>query len=287
LTSHAQRLFAALQHRFIKEHFDMAESEANLPEDMAEKAYAEATEASLVTPKVEELPIEPAPVAAAAPEPVAIKPKRAAPKAKVAKPAKPAAPKEVMAPAAKPAKVAKPKVAAKAKVSPKPAAPKRKAATKPITTKSSKEPVMATKKTAAKPAGIKQIVAEAQIKAKAAYLKGGAVLNEAGEFTKGNVEALVHSGKILSTGVQALGKTYVAEAKTAIETTKADVKALAAVKTPTAFFKLQGDILRRNFDDALALSSKNTKAVFKLANDSFAPIQGRVGLAVSKVKKAA
>jgi hypothetical protein len=243
-----------------------------------------------VMPKVEELPAEPAPVAAApepAPKPLAVKPKRAAPKAKVAPPAKPAAPKEEKAPVAKPARLAKPKATAKTKVSTKPAAPKRKAVTKPITTKSSKEPVMATKKTAAKPAGIKQFVADAKVKAKVAYAKGGAVLSEAGEFTKGNVEALVQSGKILSTGVQSLGKTYVAEAKTAIETTKADVKALAAVKTPASFFKLQGDILRRNFDDALSLSSKNTKTVFKLANDSFAPIQGRVGLAVSKVKKAA
>mgnify|MGYP002145977680 CR=1 FL=1 len=88
-------------------------------------------------------------------------------------------------------------------------------------------------------------------------------------------------------GAQAIGKTYVAEAKSAIETTTADVKALAAVKTPSAFFKLQGEILRRNFDDALALGSKNTKAVFKLANDSIAPISGRVGKSSVTVNLAA
>lgn len=246
----------------------MADSKANVPDDTAERAYATMSETVLAKPAVEELPAESAPVAAApepAPEPVVAKPKRAAPKAKAAKP----------------------KAGKKAKASTKPAAPKRKAATKPNTVKSSKESAMATKKTAGKPAGLKQFVAEAKVKAQAAYAKGGAALSEAGEFTKGNVEALIQSGKILSTGVQDLGKTYVAEARTAIETTKADVKALAAVKTPTDFFKLQGDILRRNFDDALALGSKNTKTVFKLANDSFAPISGRVSLAVSKVRKAA
>jgi len=249
----------------------MADSEANLPAEAAEKAYAAAPEAAVVTPKAEEAPaaVEPVPAPAA----VAAKPRRAAPKAK----------KAVKAPAPK---AAKPAVAKKTTAS-KPAAPKRNAAPKPIITKSSKEPVMATKKTAAKPAGIKQFVADAKVKAQAAYLKGGAVLNEAGEFTKGNVEALRQSGKILSTGVQDLGKSYVAEAKDAVETVKADIKAIAAVKTPADFFKLQGDILRRNFDDAVALTTKNTKAVYKLANDSFAPISGRVSLAVSKVKKAA
>lgn len=257
----------------------MADSEANLPADAAEKTYAAASEAVVVTPMVEEAPAAVAPEPA--PEPVVAKPKRAAPKAKAIKAPAPKAEKPTKV---KVAKAAKP---AAAKKTSKPAAPKRKAASKPIVMKSSKEPVMAKKKTAPKPAGIKQFVADAKIKAQFAYAKGGAVLNEAGEFTKGNVEALRQSGKILSTGVQDLGKTYVAEAKTAIETTKADVKALAAVKTPAAFFKLQGDILRRNFDDALALGTKNTKAVYKLANDSFAPIQGRVVLAVSKVKQAA
>jgi hypothetical protein len=261
----------------------MAESEANLPTDAAEKAYAAASEAAVVTPKVEEAPE----AVAAQPAPevvVASEPKAAAPKAKKA--VKAPAPKAVKPAKARAPRAAKPPAAKMPKIT-KPAAPKRKAVSKPIVTKSTKEPVMATKKTAAKPAGIKQFVADAKVKAQFAYAKGGAVLSEAGEFTKGNVEALRQSGKILSTGVQDLGKTYVAEAKTAIETTKADVKALAAVKTPAAFFKLQGDILRRNFDDALSLGTKNTKAVYKLANDSFAPISGRVALAVSKVKKAA
>ncbi len=262
----------------------MAESEATETVDAAEKAYAAAAEA---VPVIDQAEVAPAPVAAKPePLPVAVKPKRTAPKARKQAPA-PKAEKPVVAKAAKPAPAKPAKKAAKPVKSAKAAAPKRPAAPKSKPVISSKEIPMATKKTAAKPAGVKQIVAEAQAKAKAAYVKGGLVLAEAGEFTKGNVEALVASGKILGAGVQDLGKTYVAEAKTAIEVAQADVKALAAVKTPGAFFKLQGEILRRNFDDALALGSKNTKAVFKLANDTVAPISGRVSLAVSKVKKAA
>ncbi|MGE3690549.1 MAG: phasin family protein [Novosphingobium sp.] len=263
----------------------MAENTVTEPVDAAEKAYAVASEAKLVTPQAEPVP------APAGQQPVEFKPKRATPRAEASKADAPkveapipVAPKKIK-PAAKAAKPAARK--AKPKITTKAAAPKRKAAIEPKTTISSKESPMATKKTAGTTGTLKKFVADAQAKAKVAYAKGGAVLTEAGEFTKGNVQALAESGKILAAGTQDLGKACVAETKTAIETAKADIKALAAVKTPGGFFKLQNDILLRNFDDALALGSKNTKAVFKLANDTFAPISGRVALAVEKVKKAA
>ncbi len=136
-------------------------------------------------------------------------------------------------------------------------------------------------------AKISTVVAEAQDKAKAAFEKGQTVFAEAGEFTKGNVEALVESGKILAAGLQTLGKDYVAEGKTAFETMTADVKELAAVKSPADFFKLQSEILRRNFDAVVATGSKNSEVAVKLAGDAFAPISNRVSLAVEKVKLAA
>ena len=78
-----------------------------------------------------------------------------------------------------------------------------------------------------------------------------------------------------------------ADAKTAIETVQADVKELATVKSPADFFKLQGEILRRNFDAAVASGSKHSEAMVKLANEAFAPVSTRVSLAVEKVKQAA
>jgi phasin family protein len=128
---------------------------------------------------------------------------------------------------------------------------------------------------------------EAQDRAKLAFEKSQALFGEAGEFTKGNVEALVESGKILAAGLQDMGKDYVAEGKTALETVQADIKELAAVKSPADFFKLQGEILRRNFDAAVATGSKRSEAALKLAGDAFAPLSTRVSLAVEKVKQAA
>jgi hypothetical protein len=62
---------------------------------------------------------------------------------------------------------------------------------------------------------------------------------------------------------------------------------MAAIKSPTELFQLQGKIARRNFDAFVATSSKNTEAVLKLASDSFAPISGRVNLAAEKLAKVA
>lgn len=194
--------------------------------------------------------------------------------------------------AAAPVKTATKKTSAKKAVAPKTkkAAPAKKApAAKPAPVSSFKDTIMTKAKTTTEDftAKVKDAVADAQDRAKAAFDKSSAYAAEYGEFAKGNIEALVESGKILASGLQGLGKDYVAEGKTAFETMTADVKELAAVKSPADFFKLQGEILRRNFDAAVASGSKNSEALVKLANDAFAPISTRVSLAVEKVKQAA
>ena len=113
------------------------------------------------------------------------------------------------------------------------------------------------------------------------------MISEMTEVAKGNVEAVVESGKIMAGGMQDLGKTYAEEAKSAYATMTADMKEMAAVKSPTELFQLQGKIARRNFDSMIATSTKNTEAAIKLANDVFAPISGRMSVAVDKFSKVA
>lgn len=274
-------------------------------EASAEKAYAAAAEA--VSPKA-----EPAAQPAAAPAPAEVefpsKAKRAsAPKAAAAKPAVKRAAKKVSKPA-------RPKPAAKA--GPVPANKTVKTKPKAVATqaKPAAKPAKAIKPTPVKPAPSKSVpaaktmfqqlkdktmdtaefttkmkvaVAEVQVKAKEALDKGAAAFSEYNEFSKGNLEAVVESGKILATGVQSLGTTMVADTKTAFETLTAEVKELASVKSPADFFKLQAAFARRNFDLAVAQTSKNSEAVLKLANEVAAPISGRVSLAVEKIKQAA
>lgn len=216
--------------------------------------------------------------AAAAPE---AKAAPSAPVKKVAAPKKPAA-KKTVAPAKK--------VAVKKTVAPKTVAkPAAKKVAKAAPLKSKDTTIMAKTQQAAEDftAKVKDAVADLQDRAKTAMEKSTAVFADAGEFTKGNVEALVESGKVLAAGLQDLGKVYVEDAKTGFETMTADVKELAAVKSPADFFKLQGEILRRNFDTAMATGSKRSEALVKLANEAFAPVQNRVSIAIEKVKQAA
>jgi len=133
-------------------------------------------------------------------------------------------------------------------------------------------------------AGLQDAMTEAQAKAKAAFEKSTSVLGEVTEFTKGNVEACVASGKILAEGVQGIGSELVAEGRTAFETMTGDIKELAAAKSPTDFFKIQGDMVRKNFDSAVAYSSKNSEAMLKLFSDSFAPLSGRMSIAMEKAR---
>lgn len=237
-----------------------AKIDAAKAEAAAEKAYAAAAAEVKAAPKA-----KPAPVAKQV----------AAPKAAPAK--KTVAKKTIVKKAA--AKPAQPKKTAKA------AAPKQAAKAAP----SFKETIMAKTKTATEDftGKVKDAMTDAQDRAKLAFEKGQALFGEAGEFTKANVEALVESGKVIAAGMQDMGKDYVAEAKTAFETVQADIKDLSAVKTPADFFKLQGEIMRRNFDAAVASGSKHSEKAVKIAGEAFAPIQNRVAKAIEMVKQAA
>ncbi len=272
------------------------------PKDSAEQAYAAA--ASKASPAKAKAPAKPAPakkkmpvaVKKAAPKPVAkvepVVPAPVAPEPVVPAVETPVA--EAPEPVAVVVEVPEPVLPALAEAdvetpvagAPEPAAPVEDLPPKPTLTEL-KEKIMATAKTPdfAKP--VTDAVAEIQSKAKAAYEKGTETLTEATEFAKGNVEAIVESGKIFAAGAQDLGKTYVEEAKSAYETLTADLKEIAAIKSPTELFQLQGKIARRNFDALVATGSKNTEAFVKLANDAFAPISGRVNLAAEKLAKVA
>lgn len=273
--------------------------------DSAEKAYAAAAESVTVAPPAESVPAprEAGPVVEA---PATVTKAPAKPKKAVAKPApvvaSPAvAPEAVNArkvaakPAAAPVKplvakksVAKKPVAKKAPDLARPAAkpaPKPASKTNPLT--AIKEKIMPAKKTADFTKTIKTVAADVQAKAKLVYAKGAELAGEAGEFTKGNVDAIVASGKILGAGMQDMGKSTFAEGKTAMETLKTDIKGLTSVKSPVEFVRLHTSILRRNIDQAFELGGKNTEAAIKLAGDAIAPLSARAELAVAKFKKAA
>jgi hypothetical protein len=144
---------------------------------------------------------------------------------------------------------------------------------------------MATKTTSKGAAKAK--FSKVQDQAKAAYEQGVAVFGDVKEFTRGNLDAVVESGKIAGAGLKQIGEGYVAEGRGAVATFNADIKELAAVKSPVDFFKLQSKIFGRNLGAAIDFHSKNAEAVLKLAKDSAEPLSKRVGVALEAVRKAA
>ena len=133
----------------------------------------------------------------------------------------------------------------------------------------------------------KDAAAKMQNRAKAAVEKGTVLTGEITEFHKGNLEALVETGKLLASGMQDMGRTYMEDARTAADTVTEDVKKMAAIKSPTELFQLQGEIARRNFDAAVAQTSKSTEAMMKLVTEAFAPLSNRASVAAEKVSNAA
>ncbi len=129
--------------------------------------------------------------------------------------------------------------------------------------------------------------AELNDKAKAAVEKNTKLVGEMTELAKGNVEALVESGKIAAKGLETMGQDASEYSRKQFEQATATMKSLAAVKSPADFFKLQSDYVRSAFDSMVAETSKNTEAFIKLAGDAAQPVSNRVAVAMEKIKTAA
>ncbi|MDF7776602.1 TIGR01841 family phasin [Sphingomonas sp. AOB5] len=124
-------------------------------------------------------------------------------------------------------------------------------------------------------------------RAKAAVEKSTKLAEEANEFAKGNVEALVESGKITAKGFESFGQEAADYSRKSFEAATAALKSMSAVKSPTELFKLQSDFFRTSFDSYVAEASKTTEALIKLAGDAAQPLSSRVALAAEKAKLAA
>jgi len=242
--------------------------------DSAEKAFEAATLETTVPVAAPAVATEPAAPAAvkAAPAPAKIKTvkAKAAPALKKA-----AAPKAVVK---KAKKIAPLTAKTPLKAAPKPVA----AATKGFKTMNDTVKKFADEaKTRAE-----ALTADFNEKAKEAMSKTSKLAEEAVEFNKANVEALVEAGKIAAKGIENLGQEGVTYARRSFEDTTAALKGYTAVKSPTEFFKLYAENSKKAFDAAVAQTSKTSELVVKLTNDSFAPISNRVSVISSKMKAA-
>jgi len=124
-------------------------------------------------------------------------------------------------------------------------------------------------------------------KAKASVEKSTKALEEMSDIAKGNVEALVESGKIAAKGLETMGQDAVDYSKKSFEKATATVKSFSTAKTPTEFFQLHSAFLSSTFDELTKETAKNSEALIKLAGDIASPLTARVTLVTDKVKQMA
>ena len=124
-------------------------------------------------------------------------------------------------------------------------------------------------------------------KAKASVEKSTKAIEELSDLTKGNVEALVESGKIAAKGIETLGQDAVDYSRKSFEKATASFKSFSTVKTPTEFFQLHSQLLSSSFDEFTKEAAKSSEALIKLAGDVAQPITARVTLVTDKVKSLA
>lgn len=124
-------------------------------------------------------------------------------------------------------------------------------------------------------------------KAKAGVEKSTKAIEELSDIAKGNVEAMVESGKIAAKGMETLGQEAVDYGRKSFEKATASFKTFSTIKTPTEFFQLQSQLLSSSFDEFAKEAAKSSEAFMKLAGDVAQPLTARVTLVTDKVKSLA
>ncbi|MBW4023741.1 MAG: phasin family protein [Proteobacteria bacterium] len=130
-------------------------------------------------------------------------------------------------------------------------------------------------------------VETSQLQFKEGITKTMKTAEEVVAFSQGNVEALIKSGQIWSTGLQDISKQMASSLQASYEETMSAFKALTSVKSLKEAVDLQVGLARSAVEKSVTESSKYTDASFKLAEQAMAPISSRVTLAVEKFSKPA
>lgn len=124
-------------------------------------------------------------------------------------------------------------------------------------------------------------------KTRAGVEKSTKAIEELSDITKGNVEAMVESGKIAAKGMETLGQEAVDYGRKSFEKATASFKSFSTVKTPTEFFQLHSQLMSSSFDDFTKEAARSSEALLKLAGDVAQPLTARVTVVTDKVKSLA
>jgi phasin family protein len=129
-----------------------------------------------------------------------------------------------------------------------------------------------------------EMFGDVSARAKTAMEKGSKGVEELVEFSKGNLEAVVASGRVAAKGAQDIAKYSAEYGRKSIEDANATAKKFAAVKSPTEFFALQSEVAKTQLDAFVGEASKFAEGYMKLLGEIVQPMQNRYAVAVEKVK---
>lgn len=123
-------------------------------------------------------------------------------------------------------------------------------------------------------------------RAKTAVEKSSKMAEDMTELTKGNVEALVASGRVAAKGAESMTHEAAEFGKKSFESATGAFKSFAAVKSPTELFQLQSEYAKTSFDSMVAEASKLSESMLKLMGEIAQPLSSRYAVAAEKIKSA-
>lgn len=124
-------------------------------------------------------------------------------------------------------------------------------------------------------------------RAQSAMERGTKLLEEMGQLNRGNLDAVVESGRIAARGFASLGQGAADYARRSMEGASEAARSMAAVKSPTELLQVGGDYARAAFDQLVAEASRSTEAMLKLAGEVAQPLSNRAAVAADRMKAGA
>lgn len=105
------------------------------------------------------------------------------------------------------------------------------------------------------------------------------------DIARANVDAVVESGKIATSGAQSIGQQVLAKGRATVDQAANTVRALAEAKSPADVLQVQSDFFRGAFDRFVEESASLTESFVKIAGEAFEPISTRASLNVERLNE--
>lgn len=131
---------------------------------------------------------------------------------------------------------------------------------------------------------VQSVMTEFNDKAKSAMEKSSKAMEEFGDITKGNLEAMVETSKIAAKGMEQITQHLAEVSRSSFERTSSTMKNFASVKSPTEFFQLQSELMTSAFDTMASETAKASEAMLKLAGEIAQPLSNRVSVVSDRMK---